>query len=324
MGYEDLKLLLASDETFSSAANGANTGDGGLGQQSVDLALEPGGTTEFFRNYDSMGNGKSISLSAIVGTSVVGTGFGDTLEFQMVSLPFDASYLANGAGGAGDGKVLTTPGMTAAANLITFPSGEFQDIPLGTPFFFTNVSTLTNVSVNTIYFFVPINRLSFAVAASLALARVGTTLTTGAGTPVINWTPAMTIHGSSGGILLYNAGVPTDQSALRAGNRIEVPLRPLLGATPRHENSAQFGLPTPATGFHKAHQPLGAGGGGPAAGPAGGPATEGTIAAHANQFYYLRYVASDTITQGAFKKASLVLTGESQLVFPGSGYQVKG
>ncbi len=324
MGYEDIKLLLGSDETFSSAADGANSGDGGLGQQSVDLALEPGGTTEFFRNYDSMGNGKTISLSAIVGASVVGTGFGDTLEFQIVSLPFDANYLTNGAGGAGDGKVLTTPAMTAAGGFITFPEPQFQDIPLGTPFFFTVIDTLTNVSVDTIYYFIPVNRLSFSVAASLALALVGTALATGAGSPVIDWTPALTIHGSSGSILLYNAGIPTDQSALRKDNRIEVPLRPLLGGTPKHENAAKFGIPIPATGFHKASQPVGAGGGGPGAGPAGGAPTIGTIGAHANQFYYLRYVPSDTITAGAFKKVSLVLTGESQLVFPGSGYVVKG
>lgn len=276
---------------------------GGLGAASVSLALDESGLTTRIRTFRDIGAGQTISLAFNVTTAFTCSTFGATLEFQLVSLPIAASLLTNATT---SGKALwlnsvpldIADGDPDLADTLTIVG---HGLPLGTPIHLSNLVTTTGVATSTIYYVVPTTADRFKLATSLANAIAGTTidLQTGDGTATVNFIP--TIHGASGLLPLYNAGVPTNQGPLRAGTRFHVPIRPHATLTPERS------LP----GGQTLSMPRGAG------------PTSGLIAANAQRYYYLRYVPSHTITAGAVT-CDLVLDAGNALNYLPIGTEVVG
>lgn len=283
---------------------------GGLGEASVNLALDASGVTTQGRAFADIGGGQRLALAFNVTTAFTCATFGATLELQLVSLPLLASLLTDGSGGASDGKLLSSviPG-TVATDLFTLAA---HNLPVGTPVYITALSTVTGPALNTIYYVIPTGVDTFQIAASLADALAGTEVALGGTNGNVTFSFIPTIHASTGLLPLYNAGVPTNQGPLSvSGIRFQVPLRPLAVLTPQQGPLTIGGTATGQT----IKQPLGA-----------GPhvtATTALIAGNAQRYYYLRYVPSNTITAGAITCDLVVDAGHALPHYPSSMFEVK-
>lgn len=301
----DQGLRLATAEATPHA------GAGGISGASAALALDPGGITEMFRNFNDIGAGRVLMLNFNVDVSFTATNvvFPETMEFQLISLPVpggDATLSPGTTSGKQMLKLLVPadiadadPDLADTFNIVG------HGLPLGAPFFITTIAgTLAGVVEDVIYYAVPTTADHFQAATSLANALAGTTidLITSDDTVTINYIP--TIHASSGGMQMFDD--PSDLSPLQAETQFQVPVRPLVGP------STKLLLPTsqattPVEG--ELEQPVGAG---PGANLIGG---------NSQRFYYLRYVPSATITAGAIT-CDLVIEAGDALKFYGSGFKV--
>lgn len=290
--FVDTGLRLATAEV---TPNGG-AAPGGLGAASVALALDPSGLTTSLRSFADIGSGERLLLNFNVDTAFTCATFGATLEFQLVSLPINATLLTSAAT---SGKTLTITGLTvpAATDVVTVAG---HGLPLGTPVYFSAGAGGTGLAQNTIYYTVPVDANTFKLAASLANALAGTTIDqTVADFAAATLVFIPTIHAASGLLPLYNVGTPTNQGPLRLRTQFQIPIRPLATLLPKQA------LPAGQT----VSQPLG-----------GGPVL-GLIAANAQRFYYLRYVPSATITAGAVTCDLVLDAGDALKHYP-SGFAV--
>lgn len=281
----------------------AGAAPGGIGATSATKVIDTSGVNSFLRTFNDFGQNMKLAFS--VNTAFACGTFGATLEFQLVSLPILASKLTNAT---------TTGKRTHIAAVVTdiadadpLLADTFivtgHGLPVGTPVYLSALATTTGVSTNTIYYVIPTTADRFQLALSMANAIAGTKidLLTGDGTATIEFIP--TIHASSGGLQMYDVGVPTNQGPLRgAGYYFQVPVRPITAFTPQHAL---------ATG-QTLKQPL-----------LGGPAT-GLIAANAQRYFYLRYVPSATITAGAITCDLVMDASGAAMSYPPTGMEVIG
>lgn len=267
---------------------------GGLTAASVALNTDPSGLTSSQRIFNSIGDGERMLLNFNVITAYACGTFAATIEFQLISLPIIASLLTNATTSGKRTHIAALP-TVAATNQFTLVG---HGLPLGTPIYFSTVTTTTGIVTNVIYYVIPNGADSFQVATTLANALAGTAVVlTNNGSVTMEF--VATIHASSGSLQLFDN--PTDASSLRAGVQFQVPLRPLAALTPKQR------LPTGQT----LKQPTGA-----------GPQL-GLLAANAQRYYYLRVIPSATITAGAIT-CDLVHSADDPLNYSPSGFEVIG
>ena len=282
----------------------AGNGVGGLGEDSVTLALDESGITATLRSFREIGGGEPISLAFNVDTSFTCGTFGATIEFQLVSLPINATKLTDTALGDGKQLLIDDAGLTILTDTVTVVG---HGLPVGAPVYLTDLTSTAGVADDTIYYVIPLTADTFQLATTIANAIAGTpiNLITLDGTADINFIP--TVHASSGGLQIFGTGIPSNQSSLIAGSRFLAPLRPLIAVPPDGVIPAGQTLKTTV-------------GSGP---PSGTGLAYGKLAATAQRYYYLRYVASATIAAGAIT-CDLVTCGADALNYPATGVEVVG
>lgn len=290
--YTDIGLRLATAESVP------NSGQGGIGADSLALGLDLSSVTSALRNYNDVGAGHRLQMALNVTTGFECDTFNSRMEFQLISLPIAATSLT-----AGIALAKTLAVTSLAGDTITVAS---HGLPLGTPIFLTDIVTSTGIQPSVIYYVIPVTANTFKVALNLFDAIAGTEIDilTGNGTATVNFIP--TVHASTGSLPMFDDSDPTYAGPLGIGERLVVPLRPLASMSPKQSLPAGQALT----------QPLGA------AGVAAATGT-GVIAATAQRFFYLHYVPSAAILAGAVTVDLVVDAGEG-LTMPASGFQVTG
>lgn len=236
-------LALATAE----APPNAGASPGGLGEASVNLALDLGTSHDVAGIVRSDPGVSEVEMEIQVDTSFTaaepteGDGF---FTFELVSMPILLSKLSDGSGGATDGKRTHIAGVVTTIATDTFTVTAHGLLP-GTPIYLSALATTTGLSTNTIYY-VAANGLAadtfkICTTRAAALDSSGTVvdLLTGNGTATVEFYPF--IHASTGRIPM---------AALQAGARFAVRLSPYsIDATAATAYGSAAGKPTTNPGF---------------------------------------------------------------------------
>ena len=210
-----------------------------IGADSATLALDESGLTDAHRIFRDVGRGEPMALAINVDTTVItAAGHDSTVEIQLISMPVPAAATHMDAA--------TTEGflhgmVNAGGELDTDVTGGVAEdiikltahgLPLGTPVWFSVVTTTTVILVDRVYYVIPIDADNFQVATTLANAIAGTQVQfgTGDGSVHIEWIP--TIHASTGSLRLFDEiGAAVHGGMLVAGHQFAVPLQPKTART---------------------------------------------------------------------------------------------
>lgn len=246
--YTDIGLRLATAESVATACN---SGNDGLNEISINLGLDQ---SQLFGTKQIDSDAFSAMELAIQVTTAFTSGTDNaSSEFQLVSLPIALSLLADGAGGAADGKKLLVSGVAVTSATPGVFTINNHNLPLGTPIFLTSIATVTGISNNTVYFVVPASANTFSVATTFANALAGTLVATGtgAGTADVNFIPF--VHATTGPILRPFLGAGAHYVARvqpYSMNQFPKVAAPFSGALPQPYGCAQAvssaGVVTPA------------------------------------------------------------------------------
>lgn len=292
--YQDTQLRLATAEVVPNAG----AAPGGIGP---DLAAAPylphGGIEGFLENAGDLAKASALAVSFDIDTAYESDTYGSTLEFQVVSLPIEASLL-DAATGTGQSLSIASVTLTDSTDAATIVG---HGLPLGAPVYLTALNLTTGVADNVTYWVIPIDADNFQLAASQADALAGTELPlTTNGTATVNFMPV--VHASSGSIGIYG----TEGVLSSVDHGFQIKFNPLQSG-PGKSVKPTIHAATPGTEDKQAF------GSGP---------LPSVVAAAAHRHYYLRYVpAGGVVTAGAVT-VDLIYDASSSPQHHASGYEV--
>lgn len=201
----DSNLILATNELVPHGG----AAPGGLGGNTITGVPATPYSIDMLRADNPLGDGidqlptSELELEVTITSSFSfgGVGTNAMAEFQLVSMPIDPTKL----------QPATTSGrQTYLANAVTAASDDSVTIaghglPLGTPVYMSAQAS-SGLSLNTLYFVVPLSADKFGLATSLANAVAGTILNLTTGTCTVQFFPY--VHMTTGMIWsgFLNAG----------------------------------------------------------------------------------------------------------------------